>query len=100
MANTALVTSKESLTIANSFIDTVSNSFCYMFIGDHVVHANVESISDSADDNDISPRRNMIAGKLIQPNDLSLMIRYVPYESDKVFDMWDDQDSEIASKDF
>lgn len=98
--NTSLVTSRQTHLLAESFIDTIANSHSYIFLGDYVPRDELDDIVTSSLADDIAPRRNMIAGKLIQPDDLSLMIRNIPYESNKVFDMWDDQDEEIASKDF
>src|SRR5690606_24092684 len=44
--------------------------------------------------------RNMIMGKRVHENDLALMIRNIPYESGKVYDMYDDQDEDLDNKDY
>ena len=100
MSNTNLITSRYSLVTANGLIDAITLNPCYFFIGDHVPKANVANVVASYAADAYYPRRDMIAGKKIQPDDVSLMIRNVPYESGKVFDMWDDQDEDIDDKDF
>lgn len=79
-----------------------NNAFYYLFFGDFIPHAN----ADILDVYDI-PRytfynsfEKMISGKLILKTDICYGIRYIPWENEKVFDMYDDNDPDLPSKDF
>lgn len=69
----------------------LANGEYYFFISDHTTHAN-NLIQDLEQTNATlrNARRNMIQGKRIANTDMALMIRYIPYQSNKAFDMYDD----------
>ena len=88
----------------NSFDDTkgVNSNYYYVFAGNHLPYSNntIPSINDDVNDTTTDVYRNMIFGKKVEPTDVAMMIRRIDYEVNTVYAMYDDQDSELGSKNF
>lgn len=100
-----LITTNHKLHIARQLLESVSevsNTAYYLFVGDHIprTDSTVPSIYDKQKDVFVNPYRNMIMGKRVGINDMSLMIRNIPYASNTIFAHYDDDDNELNSKDF
>jgi hypothetical protein len=100
-----LVTTNYKLHIASQLVESVSevaNTAYYLYVGNHVPYAN--STIPVATDNEktvfIDSYRNMIMGKRVGVNDISLMIRNIPYVSNTVYEMYDDATNNLSEKDF
>ena len=82
-------------------IEERANTAFYVYAG---VHGDViGDIPVPADDNrtiSIDAYRNMMFGKRVTESDVMLVIRNIPWESGKVFAMYDDNDDELLTKDF
>jgi hypothetical protein len=78
--------------VSNTMMESFANNRYYLFVGDHTTHANLDlqSLQDTVSTTLQSAYRNMIEGKLIGAEDVAMLIRNIPYESNKVFDMYDD----------
>lgn len=92
---------------AKNFVDSfnkagVDGNHYYVFAGNHqeYVGADISTINDDVNDTYVDAYRNMIFGKLAQPQDASLMVRRVEWASDTVYDMYDDQDIGLYGKNF
>lgn len=77
--------------LATSIINDTDNY--YFFIADHTDHANsqLQPLNDNISNNTVWPYRNMIEGKYIDPTTICPVINYIPYKSNFVFTMYDDQ---------
>ena len=87
----------------NSFKQSgVNGNHYYVFAGNHQLYSNsdIAVINDDVNDTYVDVYRNMIFGKLAQASDASLMIRRVAWTSGTVYDMYDDQDAGLYSKNF
>lgn len=100
-----LVTENYKLHVANQLLESVSevaNTAYYLYVGNHVPYAN--STIPTANNNErstyINPYRNMIMGKRIGINDISLMVRNTPYVANAVYDMYDDNYTNLTEKDY
>lgn len=82
--------------------DGIETKYYYVFAGNHLNYSNtaIPTISDNVYDTEIDVYKNMIFGKLVKPEDVSLMIRKIEYESGKIYAMYDDKDPTMSSKDF
>lgn len=82
-------------------ITEAANTAYYVFLANHVPGPNsqLQEVNTSIKSVFIDTRRNMIQGKRISANDVSICIRAVPYSA-KVFDMYDDEDLELDGKDY
>lgn len=74
----------------------------YLFVSNHIDRedSTVPSIEHSPRSVTIDTYRNMLFGKKVSGDDLSMVIRYIPYESNKIYDMYDDSDEFLHEKDF
>jgi len=103
VANTKLLPNNWRHSAAQDFLDSVTlgNNQYYFFIGDHTNHSNnmLQPLEDNIETTLTSTYRNMIEGKRIGTDDVALIIRNIPYQSAKVFEMYDDQET-LAEKDF
>mgnify|MGYP001766144088 CR=1 FL=1 len=104
---TKLITDNYKLHITNQFIESVNeeaNTSYYVYVGNHLPYAN--SIVPNANNNKrssyIDVYRNMIMGKRVNNNDISLMVRNIPYDEtgNTVYTMYDDTDSNLNSKSY
>jgi len=100
----SLVTNSNRLNIGKQIIESVtepSNTAYYVFVGDHHVHPNTE-LQPVYDDVNMKLQvyRNMIFGKRVSSNDLKLMIRNIPYESNTVYAMYDDSNTTFFDNNF
>ena len=91
---------------AKNFVDSfnkmgIDGNRYYVFAGNHQNYASgIPAISDNVNDTNVDVYRNMIFGKLAEPEDASLVIRKVEWVSGTVYDMYDDQDTILYSKKF
>jgi hypothetical protein len=91
-----LITKEYRLHSARQLIESITepaNTAYYAFVGNHMDYANASVIpqpNDSVSEVLIDVYKNMIYGKRISPNDISLMIPRNDYTSNKVYDMYDD----------
>lgn len=102
---TNAVTQKAKLHIARQMIESVSevaNTAYYVFAADHIPRT-TSAVPDLTFDHhtlQVDPYRGMQFGKRVAANDVSLVIRYVPYESNVVYTMYDDEDEDLADSDY
>lgn len=81
--------------------DEPANTAYYLFVGNHdPANTEVSNLEDSIYDTVSEVYYNMISGKRITKSDVKCAIRNVPYVSGHVYDMYDDQDPGLASKDY
>lgn len=101
MANT-LTTKHQRMNIAREFISSVSanDNHYYMFVGHHDTNTAPSELYDNTRITLVDAYRDMIMGKQIHANNCQLMIRNIPYELNTVYDMYDDQDTDLEDKDF
>ena len=96
---------------AQNFIDSfgttdvdegIETNRYYVFAGNHQSYSNtaIPTIYDNVYDTEIDVYKNMIFGKLVQPNDVSLMIKKIDYQSGQIYAMYDDKDPIISTKNF
>jgi hypothetical protein len=92
---------------AKNFVDSfsktgVDGNHYYVFAGNHqdYINSDISIINDDTNDTYVDVYRNMIFGKLAQPEDAALMIRRVEWNAGVVYDMYDDKDSGLYSKNF
>lgn len=96
MASKKLITNTYRLHSARQMIESLNesaNTVYYMFAGKHKDQANtsIPTPFDSISNTYIDVYQNMIFGKRIGVNDVSLMIDRNDYTSNKVYNMYDDQ---------
>jgi hypothetical protein len=103
---TSLIPNYYKYNAAENFVDSfsqtgVNGNFYYVFAGNHLPYTNtIPTIYDNVSNTAIDVYRNMIFGKQVQSTDVSLMIRRIDYESNKPYEMYDDQDRALGDKDF
>jgi hypothetical protein len=104
---TSLIPNYYKYNSAENFIESfssngVNGNFYYVFAGNHLPYANsaIPTIYDNVSNTSVDVYRNMIFGKQVQTTDVSLMVARVDYESNIRYDMYDDQDTSLASKNF
>jgi hypothetical protein len=91
-----LITKETRLHNARQLLESVnepSNTAYYTFIGNHLDYANTTFIPqplDSVGEVHIDVYRNMIYGKRLSSDDISLMIKRNDYTTNTVFTMYDD----------
>ena len=100
-----LVTTNYKLHVASQLVESVSevaNTAYYLYVGNHVPYSNatIPVANNNEKSVSIDPYRNMIMGKRIGVNDISLMIRNVAYVSNTVYEMYDDITDNLPEKDF
>lgn len=98
--NNYLITAYQKNNLANLFINELVSKPHYMFIGDHSSNGTISEITNSDRYVNFDTYRNMIAGKKISSSDINRVIRYIPYETNKVFDMYNNSDESLDKKDF
>lgn len=99
-----LITKTSRLHSAQQLIESINepaNTAYYMFVGNHLDYANgafIPQPNDSISETLIDVYRNMIYGKRVSQNDIKVVISRNDYESNKVYDMYDDirGESDIA----
>lgn len=100
---TKIVTIHNKHHVASQFIESVSettNTAYYVFVGDQYDRSELRNISNSDRDIIFDTYQNMIMGKRVTPNDVKLAIRNIPYVSNTKYDMYDDQDQLLYTKDY
>ena len=101
---TKLLTFNYKSHLINQLLESVTesaNTAYYAFVADHDSSSN-SLIAPSNDTREIliDVYRNMIFGKRVANTDVSLVVRNVPYETNKAFAMYDDNDKNLETKDF
>lgn len=96
MASKKLITNSHRLHAAKQIIESINesaNTVYYMFAGKHTNPANttIQQPFDSVSNTYIDVYQNMLFGKRIGVNDISLMIDRNDYVSGTVYDMYDDR---------
>lgn len=91
-----LITNSYRLHAAKQIVESINetaNTVYYMFAGKHKQLANstIQQPYDSVSNTYIDVYQNMIFGKRISTNDISLMIDRNDYVSGTIYDMYDDQ---------
>jgi hypothetical protein len=103
-----LVPADLRLTTAREFIDAISDRGVrpkhgvYAFLGRHVPVANngIQRADDRVRDTVVDVYRDMILGKQVLQDDTRLMVRRIDYTSNRLFNMYDDQDRDLAITDY
>ena len=99
---TKIVTIRNKHHVASQFIESVSettNTAYYVFVGDQYDRSPIRTISNSDKDIIFDTYQNMIMGKRVTPNDVTLTIRNIPYVSNTIYAMYDDADQLLFTKD-
>jgi hypothetical protein len=98
----AITTSANKSIRASDFIYSVGSNNYYIFLGNSTNLSDniLPDINDNVNDTEVDVYRNMICGKSIQDTDVSLVVRNIPYVANTVYDMYDDSDEDLDSKDF
>lgn len=103
-ANSFIVPNAWRLHAARQFVESInetSNSTYYMFFGESYPRdEDPPAIEDDVASVIINPYRNMIAGKRVGSNTVSLVIRNIPYEINRSYTMYDDEDETMWGEDF
>lgn len=105
---TKIITNKMRLHTARQIYESVyensaldANTSYYLFFGNHdPAITSPPDIQEAEAEITVDPYQNMIAGKRISNADLALCIKNIPYVSNVVYDMYDDEDQEMYDKDF
>lgn len=80
-----------------------SNTAYYAFLGRHLPYddeSDIPEIPETVGATVVEAYRNMMMGKRVANTDVVLMVRNIAYESNRVFDMYDDANTEIMDGDF
>lgn len=91
-----LITRDYRLHAARQMVESITepaNTAYYTFIGNHLDYSNAANIpqpNDCISETVVDVYRNMIYGKRVGSNDVSLMISRNDYTSNKKYDMYDD----------
>lgn len=74
----------------------------YLFIGDYDNHSNAEiqPIYDNPENLLYNAYNKMILGKQVLGSDIALGIRYIPWVTNTIFDMYDHEENDLKDKDF
>ncbi len=100
-----LATSSYKLHVARQLLESISeeaNTAYYVFASNHVPR-NSSEVPDIVDDIDtvyFDSYSNMEFGKRVSANDVSLVIRNIPYESNVVYSMYDHSDDTFKTEDY
>lgn len=102
---TKLVTQKHKLHAARQILESiseVSNSAYYVFLSNHIPRTSntVPDITEDLNTSQFDPYRNMQFGKRVAANDAILVIKNIPYETNTVYSMYDDQDDELLDSNY
>lgn len=102
---TKLLTNDYKLHIARQFQESLtetSNTAYYLFLGAHVPRTDQEvpDVQNNEKSTIIDVYRDMIMGKRISNEDVSLVVRNVPYVANTIYEMFDDTVNDIFDKDF
>jgi hypothetical protein len=105
--STSLITNYYKYNSAENFVDSFSQSgvngnFYYVFASNHLPYANstIPDIYDNTSNTYVDVYRNIVFGKQVQTTDVSLIIKKIDYESNKIYEMYDDQDPTLNNKSF
>lgn len=100
----SIVTSKFNVNNANLFLNSFSTDNYYMFIGKHLPYEQADSIiedpSDSVKSVSTDIYDNMVFSKKISNSDVSYMIANYPWETNTVYQEYNQLDGELLTKKF
>jgi len=101
---TKIVTNKMRLHSARQIYESIDehpNTAYYYFISNHDPEVLVpEDINRVEAEITFDPYQGMIAGKRISSSDIALAVKNIPYQSNTVYDMYDDQDYLLDDKNY
>ena len=102
---TKRLTTKYKTHISRQLLESISeksNTAYYVFTSDHVnrTSSTIPTPPDDVRETVIDGYRNMIFGKRVTPNDAKIMVKKIDYEADRLYDMYDDNDDALLTKDF
>lgn len=102
--STSFVTQKHKIHLARQILESVSesaNTAYYLFVGNHVprTSATIPDITADANTAHFDPYSNMQIAKRATANDVSLIIRNIPYVANVVYDMYD-HDEDLSNADY
>jgi hypothetical protein len=102
MTETNLTTPFYRYKNAQLLSDELKTGVYYFFGGDHLDHSNseIQDVHSSVHDTLVSTYENMIFGKKITNTDIKFVVRKILYDPDTVYDMYDDEDSDLETSDF
>lgn len=89
---TQLTTVDMRVDAATDIVSSVAASPHYVFVGNDWDPDSANALYDSTFWTLVEPYKNMIAGKIVESTDASLMILDVPWSEGTVYSMYDDQD--------
>lgn len=100
-----LVTRYHRLNAARQILESIeepANTVYYMFTGVHMPleDSGVPDVSDTLKTISTDAYRNMIQGKRVRPADAALLVRNIPYVSNTVYAMYDDEDADLLDRDY
>jgi hypothetical protein len=87
-----LIPSAARTHFAEDFAVDVANSSVYAFVGYSRPRANVPDIDQTGWETLTEPYKNMLYGKRVTESDVRLMVRYIPWEINTVYDEYDDRE--------
>lgn len=101
VANTKLFNVRNSLQYYQPIQDISNNQF-YVFAGRHMPWPNTSPlpITDSVLETDYTIFEELIFGKIVTPDDVKMMIDRHDWTSGTVYTRYDDQDTDLFSKNF
>lgn len=102
---TKLTTVNFKTNVINELIQSITetpNTEYYMFAGEHVNRTVIPppAPEDMVSETLVDAYRKMSFGKRITPTDVAPMIRNIPYQSEYLFTMYDDQDADLFDSDY
>ena len=102
---TKLTTVNFKTHIINELVQSITetpNTEYYMFAAEHVNRTVIPppAPEDMVSETLVDAYRKMAFGKRITAADIAPMVRNIPYQSDYVFTMYDDQDADMFDEDF
>jgi len=104
MSTKQIVTKKLNVEAAESFVQSVQTaSSYYVFAAKHMPYANGDNIIPLPVDTtktQIDVYNDMIFGKRVKYNDVTNMVRRYDWTFNTVYDMYDDSDASLSSKQF
>lgn len=98
----SIVPRRLRLLAARKFIASVTAEAgpYYVWVGNQPDGSITKPVYDDVFDVSVEPYNGMVFGSAVTSNDVSLMVREIPYVANVVYTQYDDSDPEIFDKDF